>query len=65
MATKIVLWIPVTALLLVVSSWGLFGNYQIPQGLVICAAVVLMVLGATLQNSEETECQKQLLPERY
>jgi hypothetical protein len=48
MATKIMLWVPVTALLLVVSSWGLFGNYQIPQSLVICAGVALMALGATL-----------------
>lgn len=48
MATKIMLWVPITALLLVVSSWGSFGNYQIPQALVICAGILLMVLGATL-----------------
>jgi hypothetical protein len=48
MATKIMLWVPVMALLVVVSSWGSIGSYQLPQGLVICAGGVLMVLAATL-----------------
>jgi hypothetical protein len=49
MITKIMQWVLIVVLLLVVSLWGSFGSYQMPQGLVVGAAGVLMALCATLQ----------------
>ncbi len=43
MVRKIVQWIPITALLLVV-TWRPFVNYQLPLDFVVCAGAVIVVL---------------------
>ncbi len=43
MLTKIMQWVPITALLLVV-SWRPSANYQLPPDFVVCAGAALVVL---------------------
>ena len=43
MVTKIMQWVPILALLLVV-SWRPSSNYQIALNFVVCAGAVMMVL---------------------
>jgi hypothetical protein len=43
MVTKIMEWVPITALLMVM-SWRPFASYQIPLDLVVCAGFVMGVL---------------------
>ena len=45
MATKIMEWASITALLMVV-SWRPFASYQIPLDLVVCAGAVMGVLSS-------------------
>jgi hypothetical protein len=48
MVTIIIRLTSVAALLSVVALGGFIGNYQLPQGVVVCADVVLAVVAATL-----------------
>jgi hypothetical protein len=43
MVTKIMEWVPITALLMVI-SWHPFASYQIPLDFVVCAGFVMGVL---------------------
>jgi hypothetical protein len=48
MVTIIIRMTSVAALLSVVALGAFMGNYQLPQGVVVCADVVLAVVAATL-----------------
>jgi hypothetical protein len=50
MVTIIIRLTSVAALLSVVALGGFTGNYQLPQGVVVCADVVLAVVAATLEE---------------
>ncbi len=51
MVRKTVQWIPITALLLVV-TWRPFANYQIPLDFVVCAGAVIVVLALFFIKNE-------------
>ena len=44
MATRIVKWVSLTALVLMVASWPASASYQLPLSFVICAGAVMAVL---------------------
>lgn len=48
MVTTIIRVASVAALLSVVATGGAYGNHLVPQGVVVCAGVVLAVVLATL-----------------
>jgi hypothetical protein len=51
MVTKVVKWVPITALLMVL-SWRPSASYQIPLDLVVCAGAVMGVLALISSNKE-------------
>jgi hypothetical protein len=57
MVTKIMQWVPITALLMVLVSWRPFASYQIPLDFVVCAGFVLGILALLFSKREiETHC---------
>ena len=54
MVTKVMKWVPIMALLLVV-SWRPYANYQILLHFLVCAGAVTMILALLLYSHPNTE----------